>query len=132
MQQLDIGYPGSPLALEKPERAAGLTAGDRAPDAPLRGAAGQPTRLFDLLKGTHWTLLGYQVKRDAVPARGGLRIHRIGPDDELIDDSGHFRSAYSVSSGDWVLVRPDGYIGAFVSSEQTDTLTRFLAEQGIV
>ncbi|MCP3380897.1 hypothetical protein NLM31_11180 [Bradyrhizobium sp. CCGUVB4N] len=29
-------------------------------------------------------------------------------------------------------VRPDGYIGAFVGSEQTDTLTHFLAEQGLV
>jgi hypothetical protein len=72
------------------------------------------------------------VKRDAVPARTGLRIHCIGPGDELIDDSGHFRNAYTVSSGDWVLVRPDGYIGAFVGSEQTDVLTRFLAEQGLV
>ena len=80
VQQLDIGYPGSPLALEQPGRAEGLFAGDRAPDAPLRGAAGQPMRLFELLKGTHWTLLGYQVKRDAVPARTGLHIHCIGPD----------------------------------------------------
>jgi 2-polyprenyl-6-methoxyphenol hydroxylase-like FAD-dependent oxidoreductase len=132
VQQLDIGYPGSPLTLEQPARAAGLFAGDRAPDAPLRGAAGQPTRLFELLRGPHWTLLGYQVKRDTVPAHSGLHIHCIGPDQELIDDSGHFRSAYTVSSGDWVLVRPDGYIGAFVGSGQTDTLTRFLAEQGLV
>jgi hypothetical protein len=132
VQQLDIGYPGSRLALEQPGRTAGLFAGDRAPDAPLRGAAGQPTRLFDLLRGPHWTLLGYQVKRDAVPARSGLHIHCIGPDAELIDDSGHFRSAYTASSGDWVLVRPDGYIGAFVGSEQTDALARFLAEQGLV
>jgi 2-polyprenyl-6-methoxyphenol hydroxylase-like FAD-dependent oxidoreductase len=132
VQQLDIGYPGSPLTLEQPARAAGLFAGDRAPDAPLRGAAGQPTRLFELLRGPHWTLLGYQVKRDTVPAHSGLHIHCIGPDQELIDDSGHFRSAYTVSSGDWVLVRPDGYIGAFVGSGQTDTLTRFLAERGLV
>lgn len=132
VQQLDIGYPGSPLTLEQPARAAGLFAGDRAPDAPLHGAAGQPTRLFELLRGPHWTLLGYQVKRDTVPAHSGLHIHCIGPDQELIDDSGHFRSAYTVSSGDWVLVRPDGYIGAFVGSGQTDTLTRFLAERGLV
>jgi 2-polyprenyl-6-methoxyphenol hydroxylase-like FAD-dependent oxidoreductase len=132
VQQLDIGYPGSPLTLETPERAAGVLAGDRAPDAPLRGAGGQPRRLFELFKGPHWTLLGYEVKRDAVPARSGLHIHCIGPDGELVDESGHFRSAYAVSPGDWVLVRPDGYIGAFVSSQQVDALTRFLAEQGVV
>jgi 2-polyprenyl-6-methoxyphenol hydroxylase-like FAD-dependent oxidoreductase len=132
VQQLDIGYPGSPLALEEPGRVAGLLAGDRAPDAPLRGAAGQPVRLFELLRGPHWTLLGYQVNRTAVPARAGLHIHCIGPDGELIDESEHFRGAYAVSSGDWVLVRPDGYIGAFVGAQQTVALTRFLDEQGLV
>jgi hypothetical protein len=132
VQQLDIGYPGSPLALQMPERVAGLLAGDRAPDAPLRGAAGQPARLFELLRGPHWTLLGYQVNRSAVPARTGLHIHCIGPDGELIDEGEHFRGAYAVSPGDWVLVRPDGYIGAFVGSQQTDMLTRFLDEQGLV
>jgi 2-polyprenyl-6-methoxyphenol hydroxylase-like FAD-dependent oxidoreductase len=132
VQQLDIGYPGSPLALEEPGRVAGLLAGDRAPDAPLRGAAGQPVRLFELLRGPHWTLLGYQVNRSAVPARAGLHIHCIGPDGELIDESEHFRGAYAVSSGDWVLVRPDGYIGAFVGAQQTVALTRFLDEQGLV
>lgn len=132
VQQLDIGYPGSSLALEKPERVAGLLAGDRAPDAPLCGAAGQPVRLFELLRGPHWTLLGYQANRSAVPARTGLHIHCIGPDGELIDEGEHFRGAYAVSPGDWVLVRPDGYIGAFVGSQQIDTLTRFLEERALI
>jgi len=132
VQQLDIGYPGSVLALENPGRLDGLVAGDRAPDAPLRGAAGQATRLFELLRGPHWTLLGYRVKRGAMPARTGLHVHCIGPDDELIDESEHFRSAYTVSTGDWVLVRPDGYISAFVGSQKTDQLARFLDEQGVV
>jgi 2-polyprenyl-6-methoxyphenol hydroxylase-like FAD-dependent oxidoreductase len=61
VQQLDLGYPESSLALEKPARS-GLLAGDRAPDAPIRGAAGQPTRLFELFKGPDWTLLGYDVE----------------------------------------------------------------------
>ncbi|QDP24401.1 FAD-dependent oxidoreductase [Bradyrhizobium cosmicum] len=132
VQQLDIGYPGSVLALENPGRLDGLVAGDRAPDAPLRGAAGQATRLFELLRGPHWTLLGYRVKRGAMPARTGLHVHCIGPDDELIDESEHFRSAYTVSPGDWVLVRPDGYISAFLGSQRTGELARFLDEQGVV
>lgn len=132
VQQLDIGYPGSALALDNPGRLDGLVAGDRAPDAPLRGAGGQPTRLFELLRGPHWTLLGYGVKRGAMPARTGLHVHCIGPDDELIDESEHFRSAYTVSPGDWVLVRPDGYISAFLGWQRTDELARFLDEQGVV
>ena len=63
-QQLDLGYPQSSLSLNQPARSPErLIAGDRAPDAPVRGAAGQPTRLFKLFQGPHWTLLGYQVDR---------------------------------------------------------------------
>ncbi|MGY3108787.1 MULTISPECIES: FAD-dependent oxidoreductase [unclassified Bradyrhizobium] len=131
VQQLDIGYPGSPLTLEIPGRLEGPRGGNRAPDAPLRGAAGQPIRLFGLLKGPHWTLLGYQVKRKALSACNGLHIHCIGPGAELVDESEHFRAAYSVSPGDWVLVRPDGYIAALVDFRQIDRLTHFLAEQGL-
>src|SRR5690606_14649361 len=50
VHQLDIGYRDSPLAKELPERNAGIRAGDRAPDAPIRGAAGQPSRLFQLFQ----------------------------------------------------------------------------------
>jgi hypothetical protein len=131
VQQLDIGYPESALVLEKPKRSGGLLAGDRAPDAPLRGAAGQATRLFELFKGPHWTLIGYQVEREVVPPRAGLRIHAFGPRGDLFDEAGHFREAYAVSAGDWVLVRPDGYIGAIVGSRHMDALAHFLVEQGL-
>jgi 2-polyprenyl-6-methoxyphenol hydroxylase-like FAD-dependent oxidoreductase len=62
-QQLDIGYSNSAISLERPLRTSGLRAGDRATDAPIRGAAGVPTRLFKLFQGPHWTLLGYEVDR---------------------------------------------------------------------
>jgi 2-polyprenyl-6-methoxyphenol hydroxylase-like FAD-dependent oxidoreductase len=131
VQQLDLGYPESPLALERPTRSGGLLAGDRAPDAPLRRAAGQATRLFELFKGPHWTLLGYHAQPDAVPPRAGLLIHTFGPRGDLIDEGGHFREAYAVLPGDWVLVRPDGYVGAIVGSRQMNALTHFLGEQGL-
>lgn len=130
VHQLDLGYPESPLALEKPERKRGLLAGDRAPDAPIRGAAGQPTRLFERLKGPHWTLLGYEVARDLVPARAGLHIHTFGPQGDLMDDAGHFRAAYVLSPGDWVLVRPDGYVGAIVASGEIGALETYLQKVG--
>ncbi len=80
VHQLDIGYPQSSLVLEKPARQGGVLAGDRAPDAPMRGAAGLPVRLFELFRGPHWTLLGYGVERlGAVTPRRGLRIHAVGP-----------------------------------------------------
>jgi 2-polyprenyl-6-methoxyphenol hydroxylase-like FAD-dependent oxidoreductase len=130
VQQLDLGYPESSLALEKPARS-GLLAGDRAPDAPIRGAAGQPTRLFELFKGHHWTLLGYEFEGDAVPPRPGLHVHAVGSGGDIIDESGFLRDAYALAPGDWVLVRPDGYIGAIVSSGEINALETYLRHVGL-
>jgi 2-polyprenyl-6-methoxyphenol hydroxylase-like FAD-dependent oxidoreductase len=131
VRQLDLGYVESSLSLEKPERRAGVRAGDRAPDAPIRGAAGQSRRLFELFKGPHWTLLGYDVERDAVPPRSGLHIHRVGSSGDIVDESDHMRNVYVLASGDWVLVRPDGYVGAIVSSGEMGALKRYLQEVGL-
>jgi 2-polyprenyl-6-methoxyphenol hydroxylase-like FAD-dependent oxidoreductase len=118
-QQLDLGYPESRLAH-------GPNAGNRAPDAPVRGAAGQPTRLFNLFQGTHWTLLVYDAP-SPIAARAGLRIHRIGSD--IVDDQGLVREHYGLTPGDCVLVRPDGYIGA-VERDAT-ALEQYLASVGL-
>jgi 2-polyprenyl-6-methoxyphenol hydroxylase-like FAD-dependent oxidoreductase len=132
VHQLDLGYRKSSLALERPERAAGIAAGDRAPDAPVRGAAGQPTRLFKLFEGPHWTLLGYETdRRSTIAPRVGLRIHLVGPRGDFIDDGGHVRDAYGLSPGDWVLVRPDGYVGAIVSGAEVSALAPYLARVGV-
>lgn len=131
VHQLDIGYPQSTLVLERPERTVGLFAGDRAPDATVWGAAGQPLRLFNLYQGAHWTLLGYGAARGDVRPRPGLHIHTFGPRGELFDDQGHFYSAYEPAVGDWVLVRPDGYIGAIVSTEEVEALEHYLVTVGL-
>ncbi|SEN76356.1 2-polyprenyl-6-methoxyphenol hydroxylase [Sphingomonas gellani] len=127
--QLDIGYPGSPLAVETPERHGVLLAGDRAPDALVRGAAGQPRRLFDLFKGPHWTLLAYGD--GSMATRPGLHVHAIGQRGDLADDAGEFQAAYGVEAGDRVLVRPDGYVGAIVSTDADAVLDAYLAQVGM-
>jgi hypothetical protein len=131
VHQLDIGYPESSLALEQPERISGLLAGDRAPDAPIMGAAGQATRLFELFKGAHWTLLGFEVRRDAVTPRSGLHIHTFGAHGDLFDEGHHFREAYTPASGDWMLIRPDGYVGAIVASSDIEALESYLQTVGL-
>lgn len=130
MHQLDIGYPGSCLAVEAPERHGVLLAGDRAPDAPVKGAAGQPHRLFDLFKGPHWTLLTY----GGAPAvsRPGLQVHTIGVHGDLADAAGHFQAAYGAAAGDRVLVRPDGYVGAIVSAGENAALGEYLTTVGLI
>jgi 2-polyprenyl-6-methoxyphenol hydroxylase-like FAD-dependent oxidoreductase len=131
VHQLDLCYPDSPLSLEKPERRSGVLAGDRAPDAPIRGAGGQPTRLFNLFKGIHWTLIGYEVERlSGVKPRAGLHIHAVGLRGDIVDDGGHIRDGYGVQTGDWVLVRPDGYVGAIVSSDHVSSLEAYLDSVG--
>lgn len=125
VHQLDIGYPESSLALKSPVRK-GVAAGDRAPDAAVRGAAGQALRLFHLFQGTHWTLLGYDVTRDSVPAWPGVQVHIVGPEGDVIDEQGEFQRAYQLAIGEWVLVRPDGYIGAIVTSGQREELEAYL------
>jgi hypothetical protein len=131
VHQLDIGYPQSSLALTHLACTASLCAGDRAPDAPIRGAAGQALRVFNLLQGPHWTLLGDGASRALVAPRPGLHIHVFGAQGELIDDHGHFQHAYGLAIGDWVLVRPDGYVGAIVSSQHLPLLERYLSQAGL-
>ena len=125
--QLDLGYAKSSLALlGSCVTASGLRAGQRAPDAPVLGAAGQPTRLFEVFRGTHWTLLGHDTAPDGIAARPGLQLHTVGPRGDLRDDAGHFARAYGLSPGDWVLVRPDGYIGAIGNGHEAAGLERYL------
>ncbi|MFN3635299.1 MAG: FAD-dependent oxidoreductase [Rhizobium rhizophilum] len=131
VHQLDIGYPGSSLALQTTKLTDGLRAGDRAPDAPIHGAAGQTTRLFELFKGVHWTLLGYEVGRDVVAPRPNLHIHTFGPCGDVIDADHHVRDAYALSDGEWALIRPDGYVGAIVASDEVEELERYVDQVGL-
>ena len=131
VKQLDLGYAGSSLALASSRLDGVLLAGDRAPDAPILQAAGQPTRLFELFKGPHWTLIGWHTERTQIAPRPGLHIHIIGPGGDLSDDRGHMRDGYGLSSGEWVLVRPDGYIGAIISQKNVDALDSYMTRVGI-
>src|SRR6202167_1711591 len=130
VRELDLSYTESSLALERPIRTSGLLAGDRAPDASIRGAGGSLKRLFDLFKGPHWTLLGYEVERGLVPPRPRLHIHTFGTRGDLIDEYGNFSNAYAVESSVWVLVRPDGYVGAIVECDQIEALENYLYKFG--
>ena len=117
VHQLDIGYSGSSLAMEAPERSGGLLAGDRAPDALVMGAARQPVRLFSLMTGPHWTVIG--VEADYVLERlsaKGVHVHVIGLGGDLKDSYGQFAAVYGLSPGDWLLIRPDGYVGAILGA----------------
>jgi 2-polyprenyl-6-methoxyphenol hydroxylase-like FAD-dependent oxidoreductase len=130
-QQLDLGYAGTRLALGGTDRA-GLAAGDRAPDAPVRGSAGQPTRLFCLFQGPHWTLLDYEADRPVpIAPRAGLRVHRVGAQGDIVDEGDHFRRGYGLTPVMCVLVRPDGYLGAILSPAELPLLPPYLERVGL-
>lgn len=132
VHQLDIGYPGSPLALETRNRRHGPRAGDRAPDAPIRGAAGQPSRLFRLFVGPHWTLLVNGQHR--VAYRHGLHIHHLGEHGDILDAFGCVSDAYGLAPDECVLIRPDGYIGAILplDAEGVAILENYLNRMGLL
>jgi 2-polyprenyl-6-methoxyphenol hydroxylase-like FAD-dependent oxidoreductase len=124
-RQLDIGYRGSSLTLPGTVGDT-LHAGDRAPDAPCRGQAGQPTRLFAVLQGPQWTLLGYEASARPA-ARADIRIVTVGDRGDIVDDGAHIADAYGLVADQWVLVRPDGYIAAVLSSAAlTEELPQYL------
>ncbi|KRA69670.1 2-polyprenyl-6-methoxyphenol hydroxylase [Caulobacter sp. Root656] len=134
VHQLDLGYRLSSLAMtplaNRPETA--LQPGDRAPDGVLRGAAGRPTRLFDLLAGPHWTLVARTTDSARLPApRPGLRVHTVGEDGAFQDPDDTLGATYGLADGDLVLIRPDGYVGAILPAADGARLEAYLADVGL-
>jgi len=127
LTQLMLRYPWSRLSRQTTSRPTGPRAGDRAPDAPLRDAAtGRQTRLFDLFRGPHFTLLGLGER--CVPVLGDtgtgiVRPYLVGPGG-LLDDGGHVAHAYGTDA--LILVRPDGYIGLVAHPAQTGSAGEYL------
>jgi hypothetical protein len=98
----------------------------------VTGAGGLPARLFSLFQGSHWTLLGYDVDDAMAPApRPGLHIHAIGARGDIRDTGDHVRSAYGLSSEQWVLIRPDGYVAAVADTADLGGIETYLDTVGI-
>ncbi|MFE2883556.1 FAD-dependent oxidoreductase [Streptomyces sp. NPDC059272] len=133
VSQLDLGYVDSPLSLPGSRRdGQGVLAGDRAPDAPVTGAGGLPTRLFSLFQGPHWMLFGHDVDDTSAPTpRPGLHIHTIGARGDLLDTGGWVQSAYGLTAEQWVLVRPDGYVAAVVDTAELAAVEAYLDTVGV-
>ena len=109
-QQLLLNYRGGPLTRELRAEPGGVLAGDRAPDAPALDANGKPIRVFDLLRGPHWTVLAFGVPVGEV----GVPVYSVGTD--LVDDRGFVRAGYQVDGPTVFVIRPDGYVGLAANS----------------
>ena len=51
---------------------------------------------------------------------------------DIVDDGEHIREGYGAQTGDWVLVRPDGYVGAIVAADRVAALESYLGDVGMV
>jgi 2-polyprenyl-6-methoxyphenol hydroxylase-like FAD-dependent oxidoreductase len=111
-----LTYRDSPLT-RSDALSRGSAPGDRGLDAPGTWPGGRPMRLLDVLRGAHWTLLGFgpgaapglaAVKESAgtVHCWQIARSARDGGD--LISPQAH--QAYGARPGSLVLVRPDGHV----------------------
>lgn len=122
VHQLDLGYRGASLSLDGVGMHGRVRAGDRMPDAMLRGAGGQTRRLFDLLAGPYWTLLVGDGAPPVTP-RAGLAIWSVGPTGALLDRD----DMLGLADGRCLLVRPDGYLGAVLPPTAQVQLAPYLA-----
>jgi hypothetical protein len=113
-----------------------VMAGDRAPDAPGLNARGGPVRLFDILRGPHFTLLrlfGTNAQMSGRESRGVKQVDVSSAPkadsgaEVYVDAFGHFASAYGGAGGEYMLVRPDGYVGWVGLEQNLPDLYRHLA-----
>jgi len=125
--QLSLTYRGSELSCDLDDTTE-IRAGDRAPDAPcIRATGGEKVRLFDVFRGTHFTLLAFGARpAPRLPDHYTEDVHAYTithpsttpavDADTLVDSDGHAHRAYGIRDQAVILVRPDGYIGLTAGS----------------
>jgi hypothetical protein len=92
---------------------------------------GLPTRLVDVFRGPQFTLLQLFPPHEAVHRANnfahinyveivGVRLQKARSNVQavFIDAEGHVLEAYGGGLGEYVLIRPDGYIG-WIGTEKT-------------
>lgn len=134
-KQLDLGYRDSSLSSSPNSKHDGqkVQAGDRAPDATGLIVKGKESRLFDLLRGEHFTLLCFgepDMSVDDLPSYPWLQLRPVQLGLEVVDGSGHLADAYGLPDGAVTLIRPDGYIGLVARSDGQAALAGYLGHLG--
>jgi 2-polyprenyl-6-methoxyphenol hydroxylase-like FAD-dependent oxidoreductase len=137
--QLGIHYRNNKLAKECRANPGNVAAGDRAPDAPDLQINGQTYRMFDLIRGTHFTVLafgeGWNHVIDDIAARYGSVINSFVVDGSKADDEAsmlrdrvqHAVRGYDIHNDTLMIIRPDGYIGLATEEKTSGAVLDYLA-----
>jgi hypothetical protein len=131
-----LNYRGASLSQGETSLSTKLQPGDRAPDAPLLDHRQNPLRLFDLLRGPHFTLLDF-ITNDAEQNLSGdeplVRRYKIlrAPgvpqrEGQLTGKDQHIWNSYGAESDALFLIRPDGYIGFIGPRESAAQVQTYL------
>ena len=132
--QLGIHYRGSTLAWDDRDDGATLRAGDRAPDATKLITVEGECRLFDLTRGSHFTLLQFGTAAATEASPCGLRTLRVvaqpASSGDIVDSEGHLGSAYGAVDRTLVLIRPDGYVALISDAGDASKVSAYLVAIG--
>jgi 2-polyprenyl-6-methoxyphenol hydroxylase-like FAD-dependent oxidoreductase len=139
ISQLELSYRCGSIARELRKQPGSLQAGDRAPDGLCVDGEGRQTRLFDLFRGPHFTLLAFGADaalaaRSLMHARADVQVAAITADGgergqpTLRDADANVSRAYDVRGGALMLIRPDGYIGLSADASALDQINAYLAQ----
>lgn len=120
--QLNLNYRYSSLSLDLSDKEGSLQAGDRAPDAKLDDGSW----LFDLYRGTHFTVLTFGNTEDSVKninetLAGKVKFYQI-PDEKASAAFGNRHELF--------VIRPDGYIGLIANPDEIEEVTDYLKKFG--
>ena len=90
--------------------------------------------MFDLYRGPHWTLLRLFGTGDwPLLGKDGVTLVDVvagrdgvveGPAEVFVDSGGHVTDAYG-GSGEYLLVRPDGYAGWIGTAAEIEDLQEY-------
>jgi 3-(3-hydroxy-phenyl)propionate hydroxylase len=155
LEEVDISYPNTSAIVEDHGGSTGPSAGDRAPSATVVRLSDKETvELFDIFRGTHWTLLLFggqnptdetyqqlteigqiiREKYDQV-VTPHLVVNAIIPPEALfwkgsvlMDGEGYGHEKYGASAACLYLIRPDWYIGFRGGIADSDHLFDYLAK----
>lgn len=133
--QLGITYKDMSLSRKSADAALRLASGDRAPDALGEDNRGNAVRLFDYFRGPHFMLLrlfgeASYVRELPCSHVKFIPIRRVVGEknsamQSFVDVHGNAAETYGGGNGEYVLVRPDGYIGWVGLEKELDDLKHY-------